>query len=280
MVKLGKVIIDSLNCFGRHGVLNEENILGQRFFVSCEMETNFESAAENDDINNAVNYADVSNFISHYVKDNVFKLIETLASKLADELLINYNIKSVYIKIEKPSAPIGLPLKTVAVSLSKKWNRVYLSIGSNLGNKKSYLDFAITALKENSKIKVNKISSYISTKPYGYTDQDEFLNGCIEIETIYSPHMLLNIINKIENNAGRKREIHWGPRTLDIDIILFENEIIHDSKLTIPHIDMKNRLFVLEPLSEIAPYAINPITNMSIKSMYENLYNKIKQSSN
>lgn len=277
---MGKVIIDSLNCFGRHGVLNEENILGQRFFVSCEMETNFESAAENDDINNAVNYADVSNFISHYVKDNVFKLIETLASKLADELLINYNIKSVYIKIEKPSAPIGLPLKTVAVSLSKKWNRVYLSIGSNLGNKKSYLDFAITALKENSKIKVNKISSYISTKPYGYTDQDEFLNGCIEIETIYSPHMLLNIINKIENNAGRKREIHWGPRTLDIDIILFENEIIHDSKLTIPHIDMKNRLFVLEPLSEIAPYAINPITNMSIKSMYENLYNKIKQSSN
>lgn len=277
---MGKVIIDSLDCFGRHGVLNEENILGQRFFVSCEMETNFESAAENDDINNAVNYADVSNFISHYVKDNVFKLIETLASKLADELLINYNIKSVYIKIEKPSAPIGLPLKTVAVSLSKKWNRVYLSIGSNLGNKKSYLDFAITALKENSKIKVNKISSYISTKPYGYTDQDEFLNGCIEIETIYSPHMLLNIINKIENNAGRKREIHWGPRTLDIDIILFENEIIHDSKLTIPHIDMENRLFVLEPLSEIAPYAINPITNMSIKSMYENLYNKIKQLSN
>ena len=277
---MGKVIIDSLDCFGRHGVLNEENILGQRFFVSCEMETNFESAAENDDINNAVNYADVSNFISHYVKDNVFKLIETLASKLADELLINYNIKSVYIKIEKPSAPIGLPLKTVAVSLSKKWNRVYLSIGSNLGNKKSYLDFAITALKENSKIKVNRISSYISTKPYGYTDQDEFLNGCIEIETIYSPHMLLNIINKIENNAGRKREIHWGPRTLDIDIILFENEIIHDSKLTIPHIDMENRLFVLEPLSEIAPYAINPITNMSIKSMYENLYNKIKQLSN
>lgn len=271
MVKLGKIIIDSLDCFGRHGVLKEENILGQRFFVSCEMETDFEPASDNDDINKAVNYAEVAEFITTYVKDNIFKLIETLASKLADEILINFNVKSVSIKIEKPSAPIGLPLKTVAVSLSKKWSRVYLSIGSNLGDKKSYLDFAISSLKDDKNIKVNKISSYITTEPYGYTKQDEFLNGCIEIETIYSPHKLLKAVNTIEAAADRKREIHWGPRTLDIDIVLFENEIINDSKLTIPHIDMENRLFVLKPLLEIAPYAINPINNKSVREMYKKL---------
>lgn len=268
---MGKVIIDKLDCFGKHGVLKEENILGQRFFVSCEMETDFEPATENDDINNAVNYGEVAEFITNYVRDNIFKLIETLASKLADEILINYNVKSINIKIEKPSAPIGLPLKTVAVSLFKKWNKAYLSIGSNMGNKKAYLDFAVSSLKEDKNIRVNKISSYITTEPYGYTEQDEFLNGCVEIETIYSPHGLLKVVNAIESSADRKREIHWGPRTLDIDIVLFENKIINDSKLTIPHIDMENRLFVLRPLAEIAPYAINPVTNKSVKYMYETL---------
>lgn len=81
----------------------------------------------------------------------------------------------------------------------------------------------------------------------------------------------LSFMGEIESSADRKREIHWGPRTLDIDIILFENKIINDSKLTIPHIDMENRLFVLNPLTEIAPYAINPVNNKSVRKMYEKL---------
>lgn len=272
---MGKVIIDELDCFGRHGVFKEENILGQRFFVSCEMETDFESPALNDDISLAVNYAEVASFITKYVKNNVFKLIETLSVKLANEILINFKVKKVTVKIEKPSAPVGLPLKTVAVETTVKWNKAYLSIGSNLGDKKSYLDFAVNSLKEDKNIKVNKVSSYITTEPYGYTEQDEFLNGCIEIETIYSPHSLLKAINKIEADANRKREIHWGPRTLDIDIVLYDSKIINDENLNIPHIDMKNRLFVLEPLNEIAPYAVNPLNGKSIIDMYNELKNKL-----
>ncbi len=271
MVILGKVIIENLDCFGRHGVLKEENILGQRFFVSCEMDTDFETAAESDDIKYAVNYAEVAEFITEYVKENVFKLIETLAYRLADEILIRFNVKATRIKIEKPSAPIGLPLKTVAVEVFKKWSKAYLSIGSNMGDKKAYLDFAVKSLKKDKNIKVKKVSSYIATDPYGYTKQDEFLNGCVEIETIYSPHKLLNIVNEIEANAKRKREIHWGPRTLDIDIVLYDNKIISTKNLTIPHIDMENRIFVLEPLNEIAPYAINPVNNKSVSEMLKNI---------
>ncbi len=272
---MGKVIIEKLDCFGRHGVLKEENILGQRFFVSCKMETDFESPALNDDISLAVNYAEVASFITKYVKNNVFKLIETLSVKLANEILINFKVKKVTVKIEKPSAPVGLPLKTVAVETTVKWNKAYLSIGSNLGDKKSYLDFAVNSLKEDKNIKVNKVSSYITTEPYGYTEQDEFLNGCIEIETIYSPHSLLKVVNKIEADADRKREIHWGPRTLDVDIVLYEDKIINDEKLNIPHIDMENRLFVLEPLTEIAPYAKNPLNNKSVRDLYKELKNKL-----
>ncbi|MDO5388262.1 MAG: 2-amino-4-hydroxy-6-hydroxymethyldihydropteridine diphosphokinase [Clostridia bacterium] len=271
MVKLGKVIIEKLDCFGRHGVLKEENILGQRFFVTCIMATDFDSAAETDNINKAVNYANVSQFITSYVKENIFKLIETLSSKLADEILVNFNVNSVTIKIEKPSAPVGLPLKTVAVEVTKKWEKSYLSIGSNMGDKKAYLDFAVSSLKNDKNIKVIKVSSYIETAPYGYTDQDTFLNGCIEIETIYSPHKLLKAINTIESNADRKREIHWGPRTLDIDIVLYGDKIINDEKLTIPHIDMENRLFVLSPLNEIAPYAIDPLNRRTVREMLKAL---------
>lgn len=272
---MGKVIIESLDCFGRHGVLKEENTLGQRFFVTCIMDTDFESAAENDDITKAVNYAEVSKFITLYVRNNIFKLIETLASRLADEILINFNVSAVTVKIEKPSAPVGLPLKTVAAQITKKWSKAYLSIGSNLGDKKAYLDFAISSLKEDKNIRVTKVSSYIETEPYGYTEQDEFLNCCTEIETIYSPHNLLKTVNSIEMSADRKREIHWGPRTLDIDIVLYDNIILNDTKLTIPHIDMENRFFVLKPLCEIAPYAINPVNNKSVKQMYADLKNSI-----
>lgn len=272
---MGKVIIESLDCFGRHGVLKEENTLGQRFFVTCIMDTSFEAAAKDDDITKAVNYAEVSKFITLYVRDNVFKLIETLASRLADEILINFNVNSVTIKIEKPSAPVGLPLKTVAAMITKKWSKAYLSIGSNLGDKKAYLDFAVSSLKEDINISVTKVSSYVETEPYGYTEQDEFLNCCAEIKTIYSPYALLNKVNTIEANADRKREIHWGPRTLDIDIVLYDNIILNDSKLTIPHIDMENRLFVLKPLCEIAPYAINSVNNKSVKQMYAELKNSI-----
>lgn len=268
---MGKVIIEKLDCFGRHGVLKEENILGQRFFVTCIMDTDFDSAAETDNINKAVNYANVSQFITSYVKGNIFKLIETLSSKLADEILVNFNVNSVTIKIEKPSAPVGLPLKTVAVEVTKKWEKSYLSIGSNMGDKKAYLDFAVSSLKNDKNIKVIKVSSYIETAPYGYTDQDTFLNGCIEIETIYSPHKLLKAINTIESNADRKREIHWGPRTLDIDIVLYGDKIINDEKLTIPHIDMENRLFVLSPLNEIAPYAIDPLNGKPVREMLKAL---------
>ncbi len=268
---MGKITIEKLDCFGRHGVLKEENTLGQRFFITCTMYTDFDDAVSTDDISKAVNYADVANFITSYVKDNIFNLIETLAAKLADEILLNYNVNTVTIKVEKPSAPIGLPLKTVSAEVTRKWNRAYLSIGSNVGDKKGYLDFAISSLKAYSNIRLNKVSSFIETEPYGYTEQDKFLNCCAEIDTIYSPHTLLKAVNSIEASAHRKRDIHWGPRTLDIDIVLYGDAIVNDRTLTVPHIDMENRLFVLKPLLEIAPYAINPLNHRTVKEMYTEL---------
>lgn len=268
---MDKVIIEGLSCFGRHGVLPEENRLGQSFIVNCELYCDFERAARTDDIENAVDYGEVSRFISDFVGNNVFKLIETLASRLAAEILKKYDVSEVKLRIDKPSAPIGLPFKTVAVEITRKWNRAYIGLGSNMGDKKAYMDMAVKALSSDENIRLLKTAGYIETKPYGYEEQDNFLNSVSEIDTLYSPCELLDKLHSIEALAGRERKVHWGPRTLDLDILLYENVIMNDERLTIPHRDMANREFVLEPLCRIAPYAKNPLTGKSAGEMYEEI---------
>ncbi len=272
---MDKVIIEGLNCFGKHGVLPEENILGQNFIVSCELYCDIERAARTDNIDNAVNYADAAAFITDFVKSNVFKLIETLASRLAEELLKKFDISKIKIKIDKPSAPMDLSFKTVAVEITRKWNRAYIGLGSNIGDKKAYLDMAVKELSSDDNIKLIKTAKYIETEPYGYEQQDIFLNSAAEIDTLYSPYALLDKLHDIEALALRERKIHWGPRTLDIDILLYEDIILNDEKLTIPHADMPNRNFVLEPLCSIAPYAIDPVSGLSIREMYRRLNERL-----
>lgn len=262
---MDKIIIKDLECFGRHGVFKEENILGQKFVVSAEMLVNVNNT---DDISGSVNYADVSKFISGFVSENMFKLIETLADKLACEILRNYNVKEVKIRVEKPFAPVGLPLDTVAVEVTRRWSRIYLSIGSNVGDRDKYLDMAVAELKSNRDIKVYKVSDYIRTEPYGYTNQDEFLNAAVEADTIIPPEELIDLVLSIEQKAHRVRDIHWGPRTLDIDLLLYEDFVSFTEKITVPHIDMHNRDFVLKPLCQIAPYAIHNVFNKSVMEMY------------
>lgn len=115
------------------------------------------------------------------------------------------------------------------------------------------------------------VSKFIETEPYGPVEQDNFLNGCVEIETLYEPKELLATVNRIEAEANRTREIHWGPRTLDIDIVLYNNDIVNEKDLLIPHVEMHKRLFVLEPLKQIAPYAVHPILNKTVSQMLEEL---------
>lgn len=130
-------------------------------------------------------------------------------------------------------------------------NKVYLSLGSNIGNRQEYIESAIELVGKTEGIKILKKSGLYETSPVGYVEQDLFLNAVIKIETDFSEREILKIINKIENELGRKREIRWGPRTIDIDILIFSDKKINETDLIIPHKEMLNRLFVLVPLIEI-----------------------------
>ena len=132
-------------------------------------------------------------------------------------------------------------------------SQVFLGLGSNMGNRKEYLEKAIKALKRISGIVVTNMSSVYETEPFGGATQDRFLNMAIKIETTLKPDKLLETTMAIEKDLGRVRTIRWGPRTIDIDILLYGNEIINTKELTIPHAGLTERDFVLVPLLEIDP---------------------------
>lgn len=134
----------------------------------------------------------------------------------------------------------------------------YLGIGSNLGNKKYYLDEAVRNLQNCPQIKVVAISKYYESEPFGVKDQPMFLNAVVKIKTTLSPFDMLSFIAEIENRYGRVRAKRWGPRTLDLDILLYDKLTVSTPELTIPHPYLEKRDFVLIPLAEIEPKLILP----------------------
>ncbi|MBQ9609234.1 MAG: 2-amino-4-hydroxy-6-hydroxymethyldihydropteridine diphosphokinase [Lachnospiraceae bacterium] len=272
---MDKIIIKDLEIFAYHGVYEDEKRKGQTFIITAELSLDIRDAGMTDDLNKTVNYAEVCELIKGVMLEEKYNLIEAAAENIANTILIKYDkIKTVRIIVGKPEAPINMSFDTVCVDITRRKNIAYLGIGSNMGDKEGYLDYAVDQLNKDEYIIVNKISSYIETEPYGDVEQENFLNACLEIETLYSPGELLSVINDIEQSAGRKRIIHWGPRTLDIDILLYNKDIIMEENLKIPHADMTNRRFVLEPLCEIAPFAYHPGYNKRVIELYDILKDK------
>ena len=130
---------------------------------------------------------------------------------------------------------------------------------------------ALGQLKNSTDIRVEKVSELLETLPYGVVEQDNFVNGIFEIRTLLAPEELLQELHRIEQMEGRERKLHWGPRTLDLDIIFYDDLVYDSEDLMIPHIDMENRYFVLKPLSELAPNFRHPITHKTVAQMLAEL---------
>ncbi|MCE4957961.1 2-amino-4-hydroxy-6-hydroxymethyldihydropteridine diphosphokinase [Macrococcoides caseolyticum] len=144
---------------------------------------------------------------------------------------------------------------------------VYISFGSNIGDRAQQINNALKMLDNISDTVITRVSSLYETAPVGGVAQDDFLNGVVEVMTTLTPIALLNEIQSIELKLGRKREVHWGPRTIDLDIILYDDQVIDNERLKVPHPYMHERSFVLIPLNEIAPDAVHPVLNKEINEL-------------
>jgi len=271
---MDKIYIEDLEVYAHHGVFQEEKTLGQRFLISIELFLSLREACTSDNINKTVHYGELCELVEQEFKKESYDLIEKATEKLAEFILLKYDlVQRVKVKIKKPWAPIGKPLKYAAVEVDRKWHISYIGIGGNMGDKEKNVVGAIEHINRFPHTKVTKTSKFYETTPVGYLAQDDFLNCAIEVKTLLEPLELIRFLLSVEVEFKRERVIRWGPRTIDLDVLLYDNIISSLEEIIIPHPRMQERMFVLEPLCDIAPYAMHPILNKPIIQLVEALKN-------
>ncbi len=269
---LDEIRIENLEVYAHHGVYPEETAAGQNFYINAVLHVNTMEAGWTDDLTKSVHYGEVCHFMSSYMKNHTFKLIEAVTEHLAQEVLLAFPlIECIALEVRKPHAPIGLPFESVSVKVIRGWHTAYIAFGSSMGDRQEYIDGAIEAMRKEQKVRVERVSDIIRTAPYGDAAKEEFLNGALKIKTLFMPMELLSYLHSLEQAAGRTREIRWGDRTLDLDIIFYDDWIVATEELTIPHRDMENRDFVLAPLAQIEPYLIHPVRHITVNELLHKL---------
>ncbi len=272
---MDKITIKNLEIFANHGVFPEENTLGQKFIITAVLYTDTRKAGKTDDLTASIHYGEVSAKITEFVQGHTYQLLERLLEELARELLVTYDLlEKVTLEVKKPWAPVHLPLETVSVEITRGWHRAYVACGSNMGDKQGFLQMGVDALSAHPECRMIQVSDFITTAPYGGVEQDDFLNGVMEMKTLLTPEELLDLLHETEQKADRVREIHWGPRTLDLDILFYDDLVLDTPDLHIPHIDMQKRDFVLKPMDQIAPWLRHPVLNRTIHELWTELQNQ------
>lgn len=246
--------LEGLTFEARHGVFEEEQRNGQTFRVDVTLSVMVDDAIRDDDHEKTVCYAEVTDCIADIMMTRPYRLIETVADRMARALLSRFKkINAVTLRVSKPDAPIAANFENVAVTVTHHRMRpVGFSLGSNQGARAEILHDAMTRLGLEDGVEVTAISPLYETQPWGKTDQPAFVNLCVVGRTRLLPHALLRLCKETERQLGRMPGGRWGPRPIDIDLLFLEDFQVQDHLLTLPHAHLSKRAFVLVPLADIA----------------------------
>lgn len=250
---MDKITLSKMEFEGHTGCLDFEKTDGQKFIVSLDLFVDRIRGCYTDELADTIDYANIFEVTKEVVASDSGNLIEALAQKISDAVLRADNrICKVQVTVSKPQAPVKGIFETMEVSIERRRKEfVILSIGSNLGDREANILAAEEALQAIPGNEGFRFASIYETEPVGLEDQLYFLNTCVGFYTDIEPFDLLDKIHVIENDLHRRREIHWGPRTIDIDIIFYGDEVIMKPELTIPHPRWYLRSFVTVPLREL-----------------------------
>ena len=275
--KKGRTIMDQirikgLRIYARHGVFEEERKLGQSFIVDAVLNTRLQEAGEKDDLNLSTDYGAVCEKITQVMTEETCLLIEAAAERTAREILLSFPaVESLELTLHKPQAPIPLPFEDAAVRIRRGWHTAYVALGSNLGDREAFLKMGIDGVNAHPFCRVEETAPVYTTTPYGGVKQGEFLNTVMKVRTLLEPEPLLDLLQSLEQKAGRERKVHWGPRTLDLDLLFYDDRILTAPRLIVPHPDMENRDFVLKPLCDIAPGLVHPVSRRTVIALLRDL---------
>lgn len=251
---MDKIILKNVELYGYHGYYKEENFLGQRFRITVEAAADLGDSKVSDELGDTTSYVDVYEVLKRVFHSRNYKLLEHLGHDIGKAILDAFpRISSLSVEIMKPEVPVPVTCDYFGIYQEFKRGHVaYLALGSNLGDREGYLRSAIRQLQYHKEIDVLAESGVYETEPVGYEDQERFLNMVLKIRTSLDARSLLQYCNHIEGNLLRKRDVRWGPRTIDVDILLYEGLTSDDAVLTLPHPRMTERAFVMLPLRDVA----------------------------
>lgn len=253
--------LEGVRAWGRHGVLAHEKASGQEFVVDVRLHVDVRAAARADALGRTVNYAEVAASVVAEIEAEPVDLIETVAEAIAERILAEQMlVRRVDVTLHKPSAPIPHPFADVRVRISRDAppREAVLAVGTNLGDREARLARALELLQLRSEVEVAWTGPVIETDPVGGVEQGAFLNSVIGVRTTLTPWQLLDLARDLEQDARRERRVRWGPRTLDVDVIVHGDLVQDDEELILPHPRAAERAFVLAPWAAARPDAELP----------------------
>ena len=257
-----RIHLRGVEAVGFHGVLTREKRDGQPFVVDVVLDLDLATAGKSDDLHDTVSYAEIAGEVMARITGPSFDLIERLAEVIADDTLRHSLVDAVTVTVHKPQAPVGHPFSDVAVEVRRERGLpVVVALGANVGDARATLESAVRAVGALPGMRVRAVSPLVETDPVGGPEQPAYLNAVLIGDTTLEPPELLRRLHEIEADHGRNREIRWGARTLDLDLIQAgraggTSEIRADaSELTLPHPRAHERAFVLVPWAMVDPPA-------------------------
>lgn len=257
-----RIVLQGVSARGNHGVLDFEKTDGQLFAVDIALDVDLHPAGASDDLADTVNYAEVAADAVAVITGEPLDLIEAVAERIAAASLRHPAVEAVEVTVHKPEAPVGVPFTDVLVMVRRERDvPVVIAMGANLGDVTSTLEAAVRELRRVGGIELTRVSSLFETDPVGGPDQPAYLNAVLLARTRLAPGTLLSRLHEVEARHGRRREVRWGARTLDLDLIQYGDpldgsHVVQDTpSLVLPHPRAHERAFVLRPWLSVDPAA-------------------------
>jgi dihydroneopterin aldolase/2-amino-4-hydroxy-6-hydroxymethyldihydropteridine diphosphokinase len=279
---MDKILIEGIQAWGTHGVLDFEKKYLQSFIVDIELWADLSKSYVSDNLQNTIDYTSIYDIIQSVIETQNFMLIERLSSVILEKIFLHdKRVQKIRIRVMKNKAPLGGQFNHVGVEIEKTREqvlihsttnettsisldvtadaklsvavsyKVVLALGSNVGDRQQNIQKALEMLTDLVGVTILDKSKLYETEPVGYVEQEKFYNAAVFVETMLNPFDLYLKIKDIENTLGRKKTFKWGPRLIDIDIIAYEGCVINTNGLTLPHKEYMQRAFVLKPLSDM-----------------------------
>lgn len=252
---MDEVLLKGLRFDGRHGTTPEERANPQAFEIDLILRLDLKAAGATDCLDKTVDYSLVYQEVRHIVEEESFNLLEALAEKIATRVLTYNKVVQVKVTVKKLHPPIDGQYKFFAVRLERErpQHRAFVGLGTNLGNREENLAVAREMLANLPGSLMVRFSSIYPTSPWGKIDQPVFLNQVASLDTRLSAQELHQELLDIEATMGRQHQERWGPRNIDLDLLLYGDQLIQEPDLVVPHPWLTKRAFVLAPLIEVAP---------------------------